>query len=71
MRSAQDANGDAAAGATRTQIASEVGVSLPTVGLWRRSFCESRLDGLVDPPRSGRPRRIDDHEVWRVGSCEA
>ena len=30
----------AAQGATNTQIASEAGVSLPTVGLWRRSFCE-------------------------------
>jgi transposase len=56
----------AADGATNTQIAAEVGVSLPTVGLWRRSFCERGLDGLVDAPRSGRPRRIDDDEVQRV-----
>ena len=56
----------AAEGATNTQIAAEVGVSLPTVGLWRRSFCERGLDGLVDAPRSGRPRQIDDDEVQRV-----
>jgi transposase len=56
----------AADGATNTQIAAEVGVSLPTVGLWRRSFCERGLDGLVDAPRSGRPRQIDDDEVQRV-----
>jgi transposase len=56
----------AADGATNTQIAAEVGVSLPTVGLWRRSFCERGLDGLVDAPRSGRPRQIDDDEVGRV-----
>ncbi|MGZ4217825.1 MAG: IS630 family transposase [Solirubrobacteraceae bacterium] len=56
----------AADGATNTQIAAEVGVSLPTVGLWRRNFCERGLDGLVDAPRSGRPRQIDDDEVQRV-----
>ena len=56
----------AAAGATNTQIAAEAGVSLPTVALWRRKFCERRLEGLVDSPRSGRPRQIDDDEVQRV-----
>jgi transposase len=33
-------------GASNTQIAAEVGVSLPTVGLWRRNFSERGLDGL-------------------------
>jgi len=56
----------AAEGATNTQIAAEAGVSLPTVGLWRRSFSERGLEGLADAPRSGRPRRIDDEEVQRV-----
>jgi transposase len=56
----------AAEGVSNTQIASEVGVSLPTVGLWRRNFCERRLEGLQDAPRSGRPRQIDDDEVQRV-----
>ena len=56
----------AAEGATNTQIAAEAGVSLPTVGLWRRNFCERRLPGLADAPRSGRPRVIDDDEVQRV-----
>lgn len=56
----------AAEGATNTQIAAEAGVSLPTVGLWRRSFSERGLAGLADAPRSGRPRQIDDDEVQRV-----
>jgi transposase len=56
----------AAAGATNTEIAAATGVSLPTVGLWRGRFCERRLDGLADAPRSGRPRQIDDDEVQRV-----
>jgi transposase len=56
----------AAQGATNTEIASELGVSLPTVGLWRRNFCARRLQGLQTAPRSGRPREIDDSEVQRV-----
>jgi transposase len=56
----------AAEGATNTQIALEAGVSLPTVGLWRRNFSERGIDGLADAPRSGRPREIDDDEVQRV-----
>jgi transposase len=56
----------AAEGATNTEIAAEAGVSLPTVGLWRRSFSERGLDGLADAPRSGRPRQIDDDEVERL-----
>lgn len=56
----------AAEGATNTQIAVEAGVSLPTVGLWRRNFALRRLDGLADAPRSGRPREIDDDEIQRV-----
>ena len=53
-------------GATNTQIAAEVCVSLPTVALWRRSFSERRVGGLLDAPRSGRPRTVDDDEVQRV-----
>ncbi len=56
----------AAEGATNTQIAAEGGVSLPTVGLWRRSFSERGLAGLADAPRSGRPRQIPDAQVQRV-----
>jgi transposase-like protein len=35
----------AAEGVSDTQIAREMGVSLPTVGLWRRNFCERRAGG--------------------------
>ena len=57
----------AAEGATNTQIAAETRVSLPTVGLWRRNFCERRLDGSV-ATRHARVDRgeIDDDEVQRV-----
>ena len=56
----------AAQGATNLQIAGELGVSQPTVGLWRRNFAERGIDGLVDARRPGRPREIDDREVQRV-----
>jgi len=37
-----------------------------TVGIWRRRFAESRLDGLADEPRPGAPRRISDEAVEDV-----
>jgi transposase len=56
----------AAEGASNTEIAGEIGVSLNTVGWWRRNFSERRMDGLETAPRSGRPREITDDEVQRV-----
>jgi transposase len=46
----------AAEGVANTRIAKEVGVSLPTVLLWRQRFAEHGLDGLADAPHPGRPR---------------
>jgi len=42
------------------------GVDPQTVGTWRRRFVESRLDGLVDEPRPGAPRKITDEQVEAV-----
>ena len=56
----------AAGGASNTEIAREMRVSLQTVGLWRRNFSERRMEGLETAPRSGRPRAISDDEVQRV-----
>ena len=55
-----------AEGETNTDVAAELNLSKPTVGKWRSRFLERRLDGLVDEPRSGAPRRITDAEVERV-----
>jgi transposase len=46
----------AAEGAAHVAIADELGVSVPTVLLWRRRFRESGLAGLADSPHPGRPR---------------
>jgi transposase len=55
-----------ARGETNTAVAERVGVSVPTVRRWRGRFAEQRLDGLLDEPRPGRPRTIDDEQVEEV-----
>ena len=46
-------------GMTDTAIAEDLGVSLPTVGKWRRRYIEKGIDGLSDLPRSGKPPVYD------------
>ncbi|MDP6420689.1 MAG: IS630 family transposase [SAR202 cluster bacterium] len=55
-----------ASGKTNTAVAEELRVSKPTVRKWRRRFLERRLDGLMDEPRPGTPRKITDADVERV-----
>jgi transposase len=55
-----------AKGMSNTAVAKELGVIPHTVGKWRRRFLERRLDGLLDMPRPGAPRRIGDKDVERV-----
>jgi transposase len=51
---------------SNTAVAKELKVIPHTVGKWRRRFLERRLDGLLDVPRPGAPRRIGDKDVERV-----
>jgi len=55
-----------ARGATNTAVAVQVGVSVPTVRRWRGRFSQQRLDGLLDEPRPGQPRKISDERVEEV-----
>ena len=53
-------------GLDNTAVSIQLGVSQQTVGKWRSRFLEQRLDGLLDEPRSGRPRAVTDDDVERV-----
>jgi transposase len=44
-------------------IAARLGVSRQSVITWRGRFLAHRLEGLVDAPRSGAPRRVGDDAV--------
>jgi transposase len=63
----------AAEGRSGVEIAERVGVSEPTVIKWRRAYAERGLAGLVDAPRSGRPREITPEQrfaIWFVSQHE-
>lgn len=53
-------------GATNGGVAMALGVSRPTVAIWRRRFAERGPDGLLDEPRPGAPRTITDEQVERA-----
>lgn len=55
-----------AGGTSNELVASELGVHAATVGKWRRRFVAEGLDGLLDEPRPGAPRRISDEQVELV-----
>jgi hypothetical protein len=51
-----------AEGASNVEVATRLGVSLPTVGKWRARFLARRLEGLHDEPRPGARRTITDEQ---------
>jgi transposase len=53
----------ASEGLRNAEIAERVGVSRPTVNLWRSRYGEAGMAGLVDLARPGRPRRIDQRRI--------
>ena len=55
-----------AEGKSNKEVSAQVGLSAQTVGKWRRRFLERGLDGLLDEPRAGAPRKITDADVERV-----
>jgi len=56
----------AAAGLSSTAIARQFGLDLKTVSKWRRRFLEQGVDGLLDEPRPGQPRKITDAQIEEV-----
>src|SRR5678816_1932227 len=55
-----------AQGETNTEVSKRLRVTLRTVGKWRQRFVDRRLDGLLDGPRPGQPRKITDAKVEEV-----
>jgi transposase len=53
-------------GLSATATALEMKVCLQTVGKWRKRYAERGVDGLLDEPRPGQPRKITDADVERV-----
>ena len=55
-----------AEGGHNTQVAARLGIFRQTVGRWRTRFIQSGVDGLLDEPRPGAPRKITDAAVEQV-----
>ena len=55
-----------AAGLSNKAVAAREQMTPQTVGKWRQRFVEHGLGGLLDEPRPGVPRKIDDSKVESV-----
>jgi transposase len=56
----------AAEGLTATAIGIETKACIQTVSKWWRRFDERGLDGLLDEPRPGQPRKLSDAQIEQV-----
>jgi transposase len=56
----------ASEGLTATAIAAETHACIQTVSKWWRRFDEQGLDGLLDEPRPGQPRKLSDAQIEQV-----
>jgi len=56
----------AATGESNDAIATALGTSRVTVGLWRQRFLDAGLGGLADAPHPGRPSTLDPAKARRV-----
>jgi transposase len=55
-----------AQGADNSEVARRCRVTRQTVGKWRRRFVQQRVDGLLDEPRPGAPRKLDDARIEQL-----
>jgi transposase len=53
-------------GKNNSDVAAELEVSKGMVGKWRSRFVAKRLEGLLDEPRPGAPRKVSDADVERM-----
>ena len=56
----------AAEGLSSSEVARRLGIHVGTARKWRNRFAEQRLDGLVDEPLPGQPRKVTDAQVEEV-----
>jgi transposase len=55
-----------AQGASNREVAQRCRTTPQTAGKWRSRFLERRLDGLLDEPRPGAPRKLDDARIEQL-----
>jgi hypothetical protein len=53
----------ASEGLRNAEIADRVGVSRPTVNVWRSRYVDAGMAGLVDVDRPGRPKTVDQQTI--------
>jgi len=53
-------------GMSNSEVARKLHITGATVGKWRERFRVFRLDGLLDEPRVGAPRKITDRQIEEV-----
>ena len=55
-----------AQGMSNSEVARKLHITGATVGKWRERFRKSGMDGLLDEPRVGAPRKITDQQIEQV-----
>ena len=53
-------------GMSNAEVASKLRITGATVGKWRERYRKEGLDGLLDEPRVGAPRKITDRQIEEV-----
>ncbi|MFG3521989.1 helix-turn-helix domain-containing protein [Nocardia nova] len=62
---------EAPAGQSNAGIARALAITADTARKWRKRFCGNGIDGLIDLPRSGRPRTFTAEQVAEVKAARA
>ena len=53
-------------GMSNSEVAGKLHITGATVGKWRERFRKDGIDGLLDEPRVGAPRKITDRQIEEV-----